>query len=90
MKEEKQEIKRQSWILCSSGQSLGGFIYLEHLWRSAGLQQRQPWPETALSSCLALKGQQHINQSENKEGKCVEATKSIMQLCYEQATHAYI
>lgn len=54
-------------------EAIGGFIYLEHLWRTAGLPQRQPWPETALSSCLALKGQQRINQSENKERKCVEA-----------------
>lgn len=50
-----------------------GFIYLEHLWRTAGLRKRQLRPETALSSCLALKGQQHINQSEDKGRRCVEA-----------------
>lgn len=66
---EKEEMKRQSGIVYVSGARPGGFIYLEHLWRTTGLQRRQPWPVTALSSCLALKGQQHINQSEDKEKK---------------------
>lgn len=73
VKEEKQEIKSQSGIVYVCGKRPGGFIYLEHLWRTAGLQKRQPRPETALSSCLALKGQQHINQSEDKDRKCIEA-----------------
>lgn len=73
MKEEKQEIKRQSGIVYVSGLRPGGFIYLEHLWRITWLPRRQPWPLTARSSCLALKGQQLINQSEDKERKCVEA-----------------
>lgn len=47
-------------------------IYLEHLWRTTGPPGRQPWPETALSSCLALKGQQRIKKSadNNKKDIC--------------------
>lgn len=70
MKErEEGERERASGVVYVSGLKPGGFIYLEHLWRITGLPGRQPWPVKALCSCLPLKGQQRINQSEDKERK---------------------
>lgn len=82
MKEEKEEITRQNGIVYVRGQMPCGFIYLEHLWRISELQGRQLWLVTALSSCLPLKDQQGINQSEETQIKCVKATDhdSITQL----------
>lgn len=34
----------------------GVCIYLERPQRTAGLRPRQPWPDTALTSCLAPEG----------------------------------
>lgn len=68
----KEEMRKDSGIVSGSGR---GVIYLVHLRRTAGLQRRQPRPATALTSCLALKGQQRINQTENKQRKYDEAAK---------------
>lgn len=61
-----KEIKRQS----VSAVRPNAFFYLGHLWWRAVLQRRQPRPVTALFSCLVLKGQQSINQSDDKEKTC--------------------
>lgn len=63
-------MRKDSGIVSGSGR---GVIYLVHLRKTAGLQRRQPRPGTALTSCLALKGQQRIKQTENKQRKYDEA-----------------
>jgi len=78
MKEEKQGVKIQSEIVYVSGLLQSGFNYLAPLWSTAGLRGRPPRPVTALSSCLASKGQQIINQS---EGKVNVSMLHMAQLC---------
>lgn len=67
-------------MMSESRPQSGGFIYLEHLCRITGLQRRQLWPVTALSSCLVLEGQQYINQSEDKRRKHVQAEDQLTEL----------
>lgn len=89
LKEEKKE--RQSEIVYVSGLMTGGVIYLEHLWRISGLPGRQPWPDTALSSCLSLKDQQRINHSK-RENVCKKQIMAVYchtasALCGETGQH---
>lgn len=80
-----------SEIVYVSGLMTGGVIYLEHLWRISGLPGRQPWPDTALSSCLSLKDQQRINHSK-RENVCKKQIMAVYchtasALCGETGQH---